>query len=75
MVSTEKHALLVALGERIRDLRKAKRWTQTDMAVALDVNRGHLSDIETGRREAGLIILQVIATGLGTTMAQLLQGL
>jgi len=45
------------------------------MAVVLDMNRGHISDIERGKREAGLITLQIIARGLGTTMAQILKGL
>jgi len=74
-VSSEKHALLVALGRRIRSLRLAREWTQTDMAVYLDMNRGHLSDIEQGKREMGLITLQVVARGLKTTMADLLKGL
>jgi transcriptional regulator with XRE-family HTH domain len=46
-----------------------------DLAVHLDMNRGHLSDIERGKREAGIITLQVIARGLDTTMANLLKGL
>jgi transcriptional regulator with XRE-family HTH domain len=74
-VSSEKHALLVAIGKRIRDLRFAKNWTQTDMSVYLDLNRGHISDIELGKREAGLITLQIIARGLDTTMSQILEGL
>lgn len=45
------------------------------MAVYLDLNRGHISDIETGKREAGLITLQVIARGLDTTMSDLLKDL
>ena len=45
------------------------------MAVYLDMNRGHLSDIEQGKREMGLITLQVVARGLKTTMADLLKGL
>jgi transcriptional regulator with XRE-family HTH domain len=52
-----------------------KGWTQTDMAVTLDMNRGHISDIEQGKREAGIITLQVIARGLGTTMSELLRRL
>ena len=68
-------ALLVHLGRRIQNLRKRKGWTQTDMAVYLDMNRGHISDIERGKREVGLITLQVIARGLNTTMARLLRGL
>jgi transcriptional regulator with XRE-family HTH domain len=45
------------------------------MAVCLDMNRGHLSDIERGKREAVLTTLQIIARGLETTMARLLKGL
>ena len=74
-MSSGTHALLVKLGKRIQLLRKKKGWTQIDMAVHLDMNRGHISDIERGKREAGIITLQVIARGLGTTMAQLLKGL
>lgn len=74
-MSSNKHALLVQLGKRIQSLRKKKGWTQTDMAVYLDLNRGHISDIELGKREVGIITLQVIARGLDTTMARLLRGL
>jgi transcriptional regulator with XRE-family HTH domain len=74
-MSSGNHALLVQLGIRIRKLRKGKGWTQTDMAVYLDMNRGHISDIERGKREAGIITLQVICKGLETTMSTLLKNL
>jgi transcriptional regulator with XRE-family HTH domain len=74
-VSSQNHALLVTIGKRIRALRKGKGWTQTDMSVCLDMNRGHISDIERGKREAGLITLQIIARGLDTTMARILKDL
>ena len=74
MTSTN-HALLVQIGKRVKLLRKRKGWTQIDMAVALDMNRGHISDIERGKREVGIITLQVIARGLGTTMSELLRRL
>jgi transcriptional regulator with XRE-family HTH domain len=74
-MSSGNHALLVQLGKRIRANRKRKGWTQTDMAVNLDMNRGHISDIELGKREVGVITLQVIARGLNTTMETLLRGL
>jgi len=74
-VSSEKHALLVAVGNRVRALREEKGWTQIDIAVNLDMNRGHISDMELGKREAGLITLQIIASGLDTTMAEILKGL
>ena len=74
-MSSGRNALLVKLGKRVQVLRKKMGWTQTDMAVYLDMNRGHISDIEQGKREAGVITLQVIAKGLNTTMSRLLSGL
>jgi transcriptional regulator with XRE-family HTH domain len=63
------------LGRRIRSLRRRKGWTQVEMAVHLGINRGHLSDLEMGKREIGLLMLQVVARGLDTTMEKLLKGL
>ena len=74
-MSTGNHALLIRLGKRIQALRRKKGWTQTEMAAYLDMNRGHISDIERGKREVGIITLQIIAAGLDTTMASLLKGL
>lgn len=72
---SSKNQLFIALGQRIRILREKRGWTQIEFAVHLGMNRGHLSDIELGKREPGLLILQSIAQGLGTTMARLLMGL
>jgi transcriptional regulator with XRE-family HTH domain len=65
----------IELGRRIRSLRRRKGWTQVEMAVHLGINRGHLSDLEMGKREIGLLMLQVVARGLDTTMEKLLKGL
>lgn len=45
------------------------------MAVCLGLSRGHISDLERGKREPGIITLQVIARGLDTTMSDLLKDL
>ena len=45
------------------------------MAERLGLSRVHISDLERGKREAGIITLQVIALGLNTTMANLLRNL
>ncbi len=72
---TRKNKTLLELGQRIRSHRKEKGWTQTDMAVNLDMGRTHISDIEQGKRDIGVITLQVIARGLDTKMSDLLKGL
>lgn len=38
------------------------------MTVYLGINRSHLSDLEMGKREIGLLMLQAIARGLDTMM-------
>lgn len=48
-MSSDRHTLLATIRKRIRTLRKNKGWTQTDMAVYLGMNRGHISDIERGK--------------------------
>jgi transcriptional regulator with XRE-family HTH domain len=72
---SSKNLVCVELGKRFRTLRRRKGWTQVEMAVHLGINRGHLSDLEMGKREIGLLMLQVIARGFDTTMAELLKGL
>jgi transcriptional regulator with XRE-family HTH domain len=74
-VSSQKNKTLAELGRRIQRLRKQKGWTQVDMAVNLDMGRTHLSDIEQGKRDIGVITLQIIARGLNTRMSDLLKGL
>jgi transcriptional regulator with XRE-family HTH domain len=39
------------------------------------MNRGHISDVEQGKREVGIVTLQVIARGLETTMSEILRKL
>ena len=67
--------LCTELGKGIRSLRGRKGWTQVEMADHLGINRGHLSDLEKGKREIGLLMLQVVSRGLDTTMDKLLKGL
>ena len=74
-MSSQKHATLVELGRRIKNFRRLKGWTQTDMAVCLDIARTYISEIENGKREVGVITLQIIAKGLGTTMSKILNNL
>ena len=65
----------VKLGARIRALRKKKHWTQADLAAHTEMDRGHISEIENGKRVINIITLQVLARALDTTMSALLKGL
>lgn len=61
----------VQLGARIRELRKAKGWRQIDLAQHSGVHEVHISDLERGTREAGVVTLYSLAQALGVTMAQM----
>jgi transcriptional regulator with XRE-family HTH domain len=67
--------LLVKLGERIRKMRLRKGMNQTEFASHSGLSRGHISEIEHGKREPGLFMLQTIAAGLDISMSALLKGL
>ncbi|GGG75801.1 helix-turn-helix domain-containing protein [Edaphobacter dinghuensis] len=67
--------ICVALGERIREMRRVKGWRQIDLAEHSGVHEVHISDLERGSREAGLRTLDKIATALGTTLSEMLKGL
>jgi transcriptional regulator with XRE-family HTH domain len=65
----------VALGERIRKLRRAKSWRQIDLAEQSGVHEVHISDLERGTRKVGLRTLCKIALALEISLSELLKGL
>jgi transcriptional regulator with XRE-family HTH domain len=67
--------ILQQLGKRIRFLREGKRWSQLTLSLESDVNRNYLSDLERGRRNPSIEILQQIAEALSIDLATLLKGI
>jgi transcriptional regulator with XRE-family HTH domain len=63
------------LGKRIRALRTAKGWSQVEMAGLLAMNRGYLSEIETGKKDPSLTMLKTLADGLSVPLSKLVDGL
>jgi ribosome-binding protein aMBF1 (putative translation factor) len=68
-------ALTTQFGRRIETLRKKRGWDQADLAAHTGIERGHISEIENGKRLINLATLQKLAKGLNTSMAMLLRGL
>ena len=62
------------LGMRIRFLRQQRRWSQEDLALNANINKNYISDLENGRRNPSLEILERIATTFGITLAELFKG-
>jgi transcriptional regulator with XRE-family HTH domain len=70
-VSTD---IRVKLGNRVRELRRQRGWTQVEMAELLGIDRGHLSEIETGKTDPGLRVLKAIADGFKLSLSQFFKG-
>ena len=67
--------ICISLGERIRDLRKERRWRQIDLAEQAGINENYVSDLEVGKKEICLRTLQAIAVALGIKTSDLLKDL
>lgn len=63
--------ICVRLGRRIRVLRTKRGWTQAMLADHATITREHLSELENGRKEAGIKTVEQIASALGITLAEL----
>jgi len=63
--------LLARLGDRIRRLRKARGWTQAEMAERVGIDRSFLADVERGKRNVSILNLELIADGFRVSLSQL----
>ncbi len=51
-------------GKRVRELRKEKKLTQSDLAQTSGLHRNYISDTERGQRNISLICMSKLAEGL-----------
>lgn len=67
--------LELQLGMRIKYLRSQKNISQETLALDSDINRNYLSDLENGRRNPSLKVLERIAQALNISLAELFKGI
>lgn len=67
--------ICIALGERIRELRQKRGWRQIDLAEETGKHENYVSDLELGRKEICLRMLQTVAGAFGMTVVELLRGI
>jgi len=65
----------LALGERIRELRIERGWRQIDLAEETGMHENYVSDLELGRKEICLKMLQAVASAFKMKPADLLDGI
>lgn len=65
----------VQFGMRLKYLRQKKGWSQEDLALESHVNKNYISDLENGRRNPTLEIMERLSIALGITLSELTKGL
>jgi transcriptional regulator with XRE-family HTH domain len=67
--------ILKRFGQRVRELRKAKGWSQEAFAARCELDRTYVGGIERGERNVALRNIQVLAEALDITISELMEGL
>ena len=67
--------ILIQLGKRIAYLRKLKKMSQLDLSLESNVNKNYISDLEKGRRNASVMVLNRIAEALEIDLSTLFKGI
>jgi XRE family transcriptional regulator, regulator of sulfur utilization len=67
--------LQARFGERVRKLRKARGWTQEEMAERFGIDRAYLSHVERGTKNICLPTMDILAKGFDISLARLLSGI
>ena len=70
--ATHKNPALLALGERVRNLRAQRGMTRKAVAIAADVSERHLANLEYGIGNASFLVLQQVAGALQCALAELI---
>lgn len=67
----KKHPALIKIGRKIRDLRKAKGFSQENFAYEVGLDRTYMGSIERGERNLAAINLIKIAKALRVEVGEL----
>jgi len=65
---------MATVGERIKQVREAKGWTQERLADEAKISRGFLSEVEKHGKNISLDLLLRVANALGASVAYLATG-
>lgn len=62
----------VRIGRNMKKLRKAKGWSQEELADQADIHRTYISGVERGLRNPTATVLEKLAVALGAKASALL---
>lgn len=61
----------VLFGNRVRELRRQRGWSQEQFAYEVGLDRSYMGGVERGERNLSLENIALIATGLGVILSVL----
>lgn len=64
-----------SLGLKIREIRKRRKWSLLELSLRADINRNYLGDLENGRRNPTLEILERLAKAFNMSISELTFGI
>lgn len=65
---------MATVGDRIRECREARGWTQERLAQSAGISKGFLSDLENDKRNVSSEYILKIANSLGVSLDYLIRG-
>jgi transcriptional regulator with XRE-family HTH domain len=68
-------SFLHSLGDRIRERRQDRRWTQADLGDKCNLHRTFVGSVERGERNLSILNLRLFARVLRVSLAELLNGI
>lgn len=67
--------ILKRFGQRVRELRTAKGWSQEGFAHEVGLDRTYVGGIERGERNVALRNVERLARTLGVSLSEFMRGL
>ena len=64
-------ALQIKVGKRIQEIRIEKEMSQQDLAARCNFEKSNMSRLESGRANATLLTIQIVANALGVPVVEL----
>jgi len=74
-VIAKRQEIFARLDQRVRVLRREQRYSQESFAYACELDRTYMGGIERGERNVALRNIERIATTLGISLSELMDGL
>ena len=71
----EEFNILIRFGERLRELRKSKGYSQEGFAYECGLDRAYVGGIERGERNLALRNIEILANALDMTISELTDGI